>query len=614
MAKVISTLLVAVIAILAVGWMNHAQAEPQYGISLHGDLKYDKSFTHFDYINPNAPKGGTIKLSALGTSFDTLNPYTLKGNAAAGLSDVYDNMMTSSEDEAFSEYGLLAESLEVAEDNSWVIFNLRPEAKWHDGKPITADDVVFTFSTLMEQGHPRYRFYYDSVDRVEKLGTHKVKYYFKEGNNNELPLIVGQLPVLPKHYWESRDFSKTTLEPPLGSGPYKIKDFEPGRYISFERVKNYWGANLPVNKGKHNFDTKRIDYYRDGVVALEAFKAGAYDFRAENASKFWATGYDQSQIDKGLIIKEVVGHEIPTGMQAFVMNLRRPLFADPRVREALAYAFDFEWTNENLFYGQYSRTKSFFSNSELASSGLPSPAELKILAPYRGKISDNVFTQSYQPPATAGDGKIRNNLKQAIALLKEAGWNVARDGEHKGQLVKDGEIFSFELLLNQPIWERVALPFVKNLSRLGIEAKLRMVDSVQYAEREESFDYDMIVDVFGQSLSPGNEQRDFWSSKSADRNGSKNTAGVKDPVVDELIEGVIASKDRQDLINHTRALDRVLLWKHIVIPHWHIRNFRLAYWNKFGKPAMTPKYGLGFDGWWYDDEKANKLSSVQGSN
>lgn len=614
MAKVVSTLFVAVITILAVGWMNHAEAEPKHGISLHGDLKYAEDFTHFDYINPDAPKGGEFKLNALGTSFDTLNPYTLKGNSAAGLGDVYDQMMVSSEDEAFSEYGLLAKSLEIAEDNSWVIFNLRPEAKWHDGKPITADDVVFTFTTLMEKGHPRYRFYYASVDRVEKLSSHKVKYHFKEGNNNELPLIVGQLPVLPKHYWENRDFSKTTLEPPLGSGPYKIKDFEPGRHISFERVENYWGANLPVNKGKHNFDTKRIDYYRDGVVALEAFKAGAYDFRAENTSKFWATGYDQSQIDKGLIIKETVNHEIPTGMQGFVMNLRRPLFADPKVRQALAYAFDFEWTNENLFYGQYARTQSFFSNSELASSGLPAPAELEILEPYRGKIADKVFAQSYQPPATAGDGRIRKNLKQAIGLLKEAGWTVARDGDHKGKLVKDGNVFSFELLLNQPIWERVALPFVKNLKRLGIEANLRMVDSVQYAEREESFDFDMIVDVFGQSLSPGNEQRDFWSSESAKRNGSKNTAGVKDPVIDELIEGVISAKSREDLINHTRALDRVLLWKHIVIPHWHIRNFRLAYWNKFGKPATTPKYGLGFDGWWYDKEKAQKLSTLQGNN
>ncbi len=614
MSKAISAILIAVAAILAIGWMNQAKADVQHGISLHGDLKYSKDFTHFDYINPNAPKGGTLKLSALGTSFDTLNPYTLKGNPAAGLSDVYDRMMVSSEDEAFSEYGLLAESLEVADDSSWVIFNLRPEAKWHDGKPITADDVVFTFSTLMEQGHPRYRFYYASVDRVEKLNSHSVKYFFKAGENRELPLIVGQLPVLPKHYWENRDFSKTTLEPPVGSGPYKVKDFEPGRHITYERVEDYWGANLPVNKGKHNFDTKHIDYYRDGVVALEAFKAGAYDFRAENTSKFWATGYDQAQIDKGLIVKEVVDHEIPTGMQAFVMNLRRPLFQDDRVRQALAYAFDFEWTNKNLFYGQYSRTKSFFSNSELASSGLPSAAELEILEPFRDKINEAVFTTAYEPPVTAGDGQIRNNLKQALALLKQAGWTIARDGENKGMLVKDGSTFSFEILLNQPIWERIALPYVKNLKRIGIEAKVRMVDSVQFAERDENFDFDMIVDVFGQSLSPGNEQRDFWSSESADRSGSRNSAGLKDPVVDALVEQVIAAKDRDTLVTTTRALDRVLLWKHIVVPHWHIRNFRLAYWNKFGKPENTPKYGLGFDGWWVDQDNANKLSSLKGNN
>lgn len=602
----------SVLTLTSTGTLAESKNGPVHGISMHGDLKYPADFTHFDYTNPNAPKGGKLKLSALGTTFDTLNPYTLKGNAAAGLGYLYDSMLVSSSDEAFSEYGLLAQSMEIAADDSWVLFNIRPEAKWHDGKSITADDVVFTFNTLMKKGHPRFRFYYSSVDRAEKLNDHQVKYHFKEGHNRELPLIVGQLPVLPKHYWEGKEFDKTTLETPLGSGPYKIKNFEPGRFVIYERVEDYWAADLAVNKGRYNFAEQQYDYYRDGTVALEAFKSGAYDFRRENIAKQWATGYDQKVIDSGKMIKETVDHEIPTGMQAFVMNQRRSLFEDAKVRQALAYAFDFEWTNKKLFYGQYARTKSFFSNSELASSGLPSPEELAILEPYRGQIPDEVFTQAYEPPATSGDGKIRKNLKQAHTLLKQAGWNIARDGANKGKLVKDGQVFSFELLLSSPAWERITLPFAKNLERLGIEAKIRMVDSSQYQERLESFDYDIVVDVIGQSLSPGNEQRDFWSSASADRKGSRNRAGIKNPVIDELIENVIAAKDRQDLIMSTRALDRVLLWNHYVIPNWHVRNFRLAYWNKFGKPDINPKYGLGIDAWWYDESKAQELEQAQG--
>lgn len=612
MIKRCSTLFVLICSLTLV---QLAIATPQHGIAMHGDLKYPAGFTHFDYANPDAPKGGTIKLSAIGTAFDTFNPYILKGNPAAGLGQLYDTLLASSEDEAFSEYGLLAESIETPADRSWVIFNLRPEAKWHDGQPVSADDVVWSFNTLRDKGHPRYRFYYASVDKVEKLAKRKVKFSFKPGDNRELPLIVGQLPILPKHYWETRDFTKTTLEPPVGSGPYHIKAFEPGRFISYERVKDYWGADIPVNKGRYNFDVMRYDYYRDATVALEAFKANAYDFRAENISKFWATGYDEDQVKNALVIKESIAHERPTGMQAFVFNTRRPLFQDRLVREALAYTFDFEWTNKNLFYSQYSRTRSYFSNSELASSGLPSEAELKILEPFRGRIPEEVFTQAYEPPSTQGDGRIRANLKTAIKLLHAAGWKTARDGEYRGKLVNaQGQPFRFELLLSSPSWERIALPFSKNLERLGIEAKVRIVDTAQYQERMETFDYDMIVDVFGQSLSPGNEQRDFWSSEAADRSGSRNTIGIKDPVVDELIEKVIAAPDRISLINSTRALDRVLLWGHYVIPHWHIRNFRLAYWNKFSKPTITPKYGIGFESWWYDQVKAQKLASQRGNN
>ncbi|MEH6812708.1 MAG: extracellular solute-binding protein [Motiliproteus sp.] len=586
---------------------------PKHGIAMHGDLKYGPDFSHFEYANPNAPKGGKVRLNTIGTAFDTLHPFILKGNPASGIGQIYETLMASADDEAFSAYGLIAESIEVPEDRSWAIFNIRPQAHWHDGKPITAEDVVFSFNTLKKKGHPRYRFYYAAVDKAEIINDRRVKFSFSGNENRELPLIMGQLPVLPKHYWQDREFDKTTLEIPLGSGRYRIKDFEPGRYIRYERVKDYWGKDLPVNKGRFNFDEIRYDYYRDATVALEAFTAGKYDWRFENVSKFWATGYDLSMVDSGLMVKEEIGNERPTGMQAFVFNLRRPQFQDSRVRQALAYAFDFEWTNENLFYGQYNRTNSYFSNSELASRDLPQGQELEILERYRGRIPGEVFTTSYQAPATDGSGRIRSNLKQAVMLLKQAGWSISKSGPYKGKLVNaKGELFNFEILLNSPVWERIALPFAKNLKRLGIETKVRNVDSAQYQERTETFDFDMLVDVFGQSLSPGNEQRDFWSSDAAQRNGSRNTIGINNPVIDELTELLIAAPDRQSLVARTRALDRVLLWGHYVIPHWHIRNFRMIYWNKFSRPAVTPKYDIGFDSWWVDADKVSSLQQKQG--
>ncbi|MCW8884149.1 MAG: extracellular solute-binding protein [Motiliproteus sp.] len=607
--------LLLLLVLLATSLTSSASVQVSHGIAMHGDLKYGPDFTHFEYANPDAPKGGKVRLSAIGTAFDNLNPFILKGNAAAASDSPYESLTTRSNDEAFSEYGLIAESVEMPNDRSWVIFNIRPEARWHDGKPITADDVVFSLDTLKEKGHPRFRFYYAGVEKAEKLGERRVKFFFGGPENRELPLIVGQLPILPKHYWQDRDFSKTTLEPPLGSGAYKISKFEPGRFITYERVKDHWAKDLPINKGQHNFDEIRYDYYRDATVALEAFKAGEYDWRYENVSKFWATGYDPSLVDDGLMIKEEVGNERPTGMQAFIYNLRRPLFQDPRVRQALAYAFDFEWTNKNLFYGQYSRTKSYFSNSELASTDLPQGKELKILEPYRGRIPEEVFTQPYLPPTTEGNGKIRSNLKQAFVLLKQAGWKIAKKGPNKGKLVNaQGELFQFEILLNSPVWERIVLPYVKNLKRLGIQAKVRSVDSAQYQERNETFDFDMVVDVFGQSLSPGNEQLDYWSSDAAKRTGSRNTAGISDEVIDELVNRVITATDRESLVIATRALDRVLLWNHYVIPHWHIRNFRLIYWNKFSKPAITPKYDIGFESWWLDSDKEAALRMKQGKD
>ena len=569
---------------------------PFHGVAMHGKPKYGPLFSHFEYVNPNAPKGGDVRLNAIGT-FDNLNAFTLKGISAVGLGGLHDTLLTSSSDEAFSEYGLLAESIEMPKDRSWVAFNLRKEARWHDGKPITVDDVIFSLQILKTKGHPFYRAYFANVAKAEKTGNRRVKFTFSGNLNRELPLITGQLPILPKHYWESRQFDKTTLEPPLGSGPYRIETFQSGRSITYVRVQDYWGKDLPVNRGRYNFDRIRYDYYRDSTVALEAFKAGEYDFRLENSSKDWATAYDVPAVREGLIQKKLIPHERPTGMQAFIFNLRRPQFKDPRVRQALAYAFDFEWTNQNLFYGQYTRSSSFFSNSELASRGKPGPEELEILKPFEGKIPPEVFTTEYQPPSTLGEGRIRANLRKAVKLLNEAGW-VFKDRKLVNQ--KTGVAFSFEILLQQPTWERISLPFAKNLERLGIDAKVRTVDAAQFQKRSEEFDFDMIVDVFAQSLSPGNEQRDFWGSAAAKEPGSRNTIGIQDPTVDDLIDLVISAPDRKSLIHRTRALDRVLLWGHYVIPHWHIRSFRVAYWDKFGIPKVTPKYNLGFDNWWVD--------------
>jgi len=586
-----------------------AQAGPAtHAIALHGAPKYGPDFTHFDYTDPGALKGGAVHLADIGT-FDSLNPFILKGVAASGIMGLFDTLTYHADDEAFSEYGLLAERIEVAPDRSWVSFTLRPEARFHDGSPVTVDDVIFTLRTLKTRGHPFYRAYYANVEKAEPAGERTVKFRFSGGENRELPLIVGQMPILSKAYYQDHDFEKTTLEAPMGSGPYRVVSVDPGRSITYRLDPDYWGRELPVNVGRNNFGTIRHDYYRDATVALEAFKAGEYDFRTENVSKAWATGYDSPALRQGLIKKEEIPNEQPTGMQGFVYNTRRPLFSDPRVREALAYAFDFEWTNKNLFYGAYTRTRSYFSNSELASRGLPSAAELQILAPYRKRVPERVFTTAYEPPSTDGSGNIRTNLRQAMRLLKAAGWEI-----RGGRLTQKGSgaPFEFELLLVSPSFERVALPFKRNLKRLGIDMKVRTVDSAQYEKRVEDFDFDMIVGVWGQSLSPGNEQRDYWSSAKADVPGSRNLAGIRDPVVDALVDQLIAASDRESLIQHTRALDRVLLWGFYVIPHWHIRHYRVAYWDQFDRPAVHPRYALGFDTWWVDPAKAAALHRRRG--
>jgi len=576
-----------------------------HGLAMHGEPKYGPDFAHFDYADPDAPKGGDVRLHAIGT-FDSLNPFILKGVPAAGTRRLYDTLTVPSADEAFSQYGLIAESVTMPADRSWVEYKLRPEARFHDGSPIEVDDVIFTLELLKSDGHPFYRAYYQDVASAERTGPRTVRFNFSGGDNRELPLIVGQMPVLPKAYWAERDFARTTLEPPLASGPYAIEAFETGRSITWRRVPDYWAAELPVNAGQHNFDRIRYDYYRDSTVALEAFKAGEYDFRQENQAKSWATAYETPAAAAGLIKMELIGHEIPTGMQAFVYNTRRPQFRDRRVRWALAHAFDFEWANQNLFYGAYTRTESYFSNSELAARGLPEGKELDILERFRDRLPEEVFTRPYRPPETDGSGNIRRNLRTAVALLEEAGWRI-----EQGRLVEvaTGTPMRFEILLQDPAFERIALPFTRNLKRLGVEASVRVVDSAQYQNRLDEFDFDMTVTVWGQSLSPGNEQRDFWSSAAAGTPGSRNLAGIQDPVVDELIDRIIAAPDREALVARTRALDRVLLWSHYVIPHWHIRAFRVAYWDKFSRPAVSPRYALGFDTWWVDPDKAAALEA-----
>jgi microcin C transport system substrate-binding protein len=615
-----SLAVVALAASIAVPPGSRAQPRPAdkadgkttvtHGISIHGDLKYPPGFKHFAYANPGAPKGGDVRLSAIGT-FDNLNPFILKGVSAAGLGETFETLLVASADEPSSEYGLIAESVEVPADRSWVAFTLRPEARFHDGGKITADDVVWTFETLKSKGHPILRSYYTHVQKAEKLGERKVRFAFAKGDNRELPVIVGQMAVLSKAWWATRDFEKTTLDPVLGSGAYRVESVEPGRSIVYRRVKDHWGAKLPVNVGRDNFDVIRYDYYRDATVALEAFKAGQYDFRAENVAKQWATGYTGPAVTQGLIKKEEIRNEVPTGMQGFVFNERRPIFRDARVRQALGYLFDFEWANKNLFYGQYTRTQSYFSNSELASTGLPGPDELKLLEPFRGKVPDEIFTTRHEAPRTDGSGNVRDNARQALALLSAAGWTV------KGQRLVNGrgEPMEFEILLVDPTWERIALPFVKSLERAGVHARVRTVDPAQYQKRVEEFDFDMTVIVWNQSLSPGNEQLDLWHSSSADVKGSRNFAGIKDPVVDKLVELVIAAPDRPSLVARTRALDRVLLRGHHVIPHWHIQNFRVAYWDKFSRPAIEPKYALSFavGTWWVDPKKDAELQRRKSS-
>ncbi|MBI1778489.1 MAG: ABC transporter substrate-binding protein [Proteobacteria bacterium] len=606
MLKQSLALVLGALLVLAQPGTGLAQAPTRtlHAFATHGEPLYGPEFKHLNYVNPQAPRGGEVTLGAPPT-FDNLNPFILKGVSAPGLGLINDTLLAGTADDPEGLYGLVAESLEVPDDRSWVIFTLRQEARFHDGRPMTPADVVWSFDTLMTKGHPQYRTLYADVANAAALDGRRVKFTFKVANNRELPGLVGGVPVLSKHYWDGRDFEKTTLDPPLGSGPYRIEAVDPGRSIRYRRVEDYWGDRLPINAGRHNFGAISFESYRELSIEFEAFKAGAIDYRREYQSKDWATGYDVPAVKAGIIKRDEVMNQNPLPTQAFTYNARRALFQDRRVRQALGYAYDFEWMNKTLFYGLYIRISSYWTNSELAATGLPAGEEREILERYRGRVPEEVFTREYKPPATDGSGNIRDNLREALKLLHEAGWDIKAN-----KLVNaKGDPFRFEILYAQAGLERVILPFTKNLERLGITATARFVDSAQYQNRADAFDYDMIIGGYAQSLAPGNEQRDFWTSASADIRGSANESGVKDPVVDELVQLVISAPDRKSLIQRARALDRVLLWGFYMTPLYYGPSFLIAYWDKFGRPPTPPKYTDGFiDTWWIDQTKASSLA------
>jgi microcin C transport system substrate-binding protein len=582
-----------------------AQA-PQHALSLVGEPKYKPGFTQLDYVNVNAPKGGELRL-ATPAGFDSLNPFIPKGDEAPGLGLIYETLMASPLDDVSSEYGLIAETVEVPEDLGWAVFNLRAEAKWADGKSITAEDVAWTFEQIKQHGEPTLQLYYANVQKAEVLSPRKIKFHFSGPKNRELPQIMGQMPVIQKADWEKRGFDKVTLEPWSGSGPYKIGSFEPNRFITYERRADWWGKDLPLNKGRYNYGSIRYDVYRDQTVAREAFKSGQYDYRSENSAREWAIFYDFPAVQQGLVKKVEIPHERPTGLSGFIFNTRRDKFQDPRVRQALALAFDYEWANKTFFYGSYQRSSSFFENSDFAARGTPSPEELKLLEPFRAQLPKEVFGPAYQAPVSDGSGVDRKNLREATRLLKDAGWEI-KDGKLRNA---KGETFQIEFLLGDSTYERIVAPWGQALQRLGVDLRIRTVDSSQFTRLLREFNYDMIYSGWPQSNSPGNEQRYFFSSAAASNPSSRNYAGIRSPAVDALIEKVIYAPDREALITATRALDRVLTWGHYLVPGWTLRYDRLAYWDKLGRPEKTPSYGADIMAWWIDPAKADRVRAAQ---
>jgi microcin C transport system substrate-binding protein len=576
-----------------------------HGLSAFGDLKYPADFQHFDYVNPLAPKGGTLTGWELET-FDNLNPAILKGIAASGLYLTFETLMARAVDEPDALYGLVATSVELPKDRAFAVFHLNPKARWHDGKPITAEDVAFSFNIIMREGHPQYRLLYADVADVAAPAKDKVVFRFKPGpSRRDLPLLVAQMPIFSQAWFKGRDFAATTLEPPLASGPYRIEKVQPGRSIRYARVTDYWGADLPVNRGRYNFDVVRFEYFRDRDIAFEAFFAGEYDFRLEITARNWATGYDRPAVKAESVKREVLADETPSGVQAFFLNTRRPHLADRRVRQALNLAFDYEWLNQNLFYSLYQRTRSMFENSDMAATGPPAPGELALLAPFRKTLPPEVFSEAFQSPAHTDPTRARENFRKAQGLLTEAGY-VIKDG--KLVSAATGVPFALEFLLYESTFQRVVLPYVRHLEKLGINPTVRLVDVSTFENRMREFDYDVVIRRFTQPLTPGVEQRNYWGAGAADIVGGFNFSGIKDAGVDALVERIVAAADRKDLRDSTRALDRALMWGYYTIPQWYSGTYRLAYWDKFSRPAIKPEYDLGLvETWWIDPAKQAKL-------
>lgn len=569
--------------------------------SLRDTPRYQEGFTHFEYANPDAPKGGSITLSALGT-FDSFNRYAQRGDAAEGSELLYDSLMIGSNDEIDVLYPLIAHKIEYAKDFTWIIFHIDKRAAFQDKKPITAHDVVFSFNKFMTQGVPFFKTQYKNVQKAEALDDHRAKFTLKAHELRLLHALAG-LAILPEHYWKNKDFSQPTTDVPLGSSGFTIDSFKMGQYVVIKRLKDYWAKDLPVNKGRNNFDFIRYDYYKDAIVMLEAFKAGEFDFRHENVAKQWATLYTGNKFDKKEIIKEEIPHEIPQPMQALVFNVQKEIFKDVRVREALGMVMDFEWMNKTLFYDQYSRVRSFFQNTEYEARGLPSEEEIKVLAPVKDKVPQRVYTEAYQPPKTDGSGNIRNQMRKAIALLKTAGWELS---DRKMIQTATGKPMEFELLLYSPSLERIAIPYQNNLKKMGITMHVRRVDTTQYVNRLRNRDFEMVSGGYNANAFPSSHLKVVWHSEYID--STWNTAGVADPAIDYLTQKIDQNQtNKEALLSYGRALDRVLQFNFFVIPQWYLSKFRIAYWNKFDRPAIRPRYDIGFiDTWWIKtDQKGN---------
>ncbi len=598
--------------VISAGLVCAVQAEPRHGLSVFGDLKYPADFTHFDYVNPDAPKGGRMALIGSGavSTFNSLNGFILKGDAAQGIGGngdhgyVFDTLMARAFDEPDAMYGLVAKTADVAGDGSSVIFVLRSEARFADGSPLTADDVVHSFTLIKENGHPILAQPLRDVSKAEALDSHTVRYTFTGDQTRNLPLVVAALPIFSKAYYTENSFDKTTLDPPLGSGPYKIGDVKQGRSITYILRDDYWAKDLPVNRGRYNFAELRYEYYRDRVAGFEAFKAGAFDLREEFTSKRWATGYEFPAVKNSQVVLATLPDGSPSGAQGFFLNMRRDKFSDVRVRKALGMAFDFEWTNKNLFYGLYERTQSFFENSPMKANGAPSAEELALLEPHRDRLPADVFKTADLPPVSNGSGQDRKMLRRASQLLNEAGWTI-KDGKRRNA---KGEVLDIEFLIFSPAFERIIAPYVKNLKILGAESRIRRVDPAQYEQRLKTYDFDVTTRRYVLQLTPGPELRNFWGSASANAQGGYNLSGIEDPVIDALIEKVIAAKSSKEMTTAARALDRVMRAGHYWVPHWFKARHNVAHWDKFSRPATKPLYHRGIiDTWWYDAGKAAKL-------